>query len=129
VSALEEAVVAHEQSEYMDRQGRFDAAVSLAEWDVFSSIQIAKIVGLPRVTVSRLIGKKDRTGGRLPLASLRPLLDLSRARSRGEVDLAAVKTALDAGASRRMASRLTSIPETTLKRHYDRATAEMKEEA
>lgn len=122
-SPLEEAIFVHEHHATMDRQARFDAAVSLAEWQVFSATQIAAIVGLSVPVVARLIGKRDRTGGRLTPQSLRPLLHLAQLKARGEVDVQAVKVALDAGASRRMTARLTGWPETTLRRHAERAEA------
>ncbi|MDL5351123.1 hypothetical protein [Microbacterium sp. zg-YB36] len=122
-TALEEAIFVHEHRDNLDRQARFDAAVSLAEWGVFSGAQIGTITGLNRATVAKLIGKKDRTGGRLTVESLKPLLHLAQLRRRDEVDVLAVKEALDAGASRRMCARLTGWSEGQLRRQADRAEA------
>jgi hypothetical protein len=129
VKALEEAISTYERRGNLDRQQRFDAAVSLGEWGVYSASQIATIVDLPKAIVAKVIGKKDRTGGRLTIESLEPLLRLAQLNARGEVDVMATKAALDAGASRRMASKLTGWSEGQLRRQMDRAEKLGKETA
>ncbi|WP_406245816.1 hypothetical protein ACI7YT_12300 [Microbacterium sp. M] len=124
-TALEEAAWVYSSIENYDRQQRFDAAVSLAEWKVFSSRQIARIVGISHSTVAQLGGAKtDKTGGRFDPDSLSILCKLAKRRRAGEaLDPAEVAEALDigTGTSPYMASRLTDIPRMHLIRRYNAA--------
>lgn len=121
----EEAAWVYSRLDQYDRQQRFDAAVSLAEWGVFSLRQVAKVVGLSHSAVAVAVrGKTDKTGGRFDPEALSALVALLRARRKGEhiaPDL--VAEALDAGTgtSSYMASKLTGIPRMQLVRRYEKA--------
>lgn len=127
---LEEAAWVYSHIDQYDRQQRFDAAASLAEWRVFSIRQIARIVGLSVTPVADLLKasrKSDKTGGRFDPASLPALKELAQRRRRSEeIEPAKVAEALDAGGgtSPYMASRLTGIPRTHLVRRYNKAKGE-----
>lgn len=122
---LEEAQWVYSRLGNYDRQQRFDAAISLAEWGVFSLRQIAKITGISHTAVAGLVqAKNDKSGGKLDPEALEPLVDLMQARRKGEdLDPDQVVEALDAGngTSPYMASKLTDIPRMHLVRRYERA--------
>jgi len=123
-AALTQAIDFHQRASRFSRQAKLDAAVALGEWGVFSAAQISEMLDIPkweRKAIAPHIRKTDRTGGRLRPEALEPLLRVAQLRANGEIDVFAVKAAIDAGASMRMASRLTGVPETSLKRYYAKA--------
>lgn len=103
-----------------DKQQRFDAAVGLGEWGVFSYRQIAVMVGLSHTTVARLVSKKSaRTGGRFDPECLTALLDIRGRKLRGEeIRPGEVREMLEAGmgTSAYMAAKLGGIPESWLRK-------------
>ncbi len=123
MTPLTQALDFYRKRESLDREVKLAAAKALGAHGVFSAAQIAKILDLPKKVVGPLIGKTDRTGGRLSPDALEPLSKVAQIRARGEVDVFAVREALDAGASRLMASRLTGMSESTIRRHYERAAS------
>lgn len=127
-TALEQALFYWERHVYMSREQRLNAAIELGEWGIFSARQIGAIVGIEWWAAHAKSQKIDRTGGRLDPASLPALHKLAVVRARNEVDVFLVHEALSTGTSVRVASKLTGIPETTLKRHAARAQ-ELLEEA
>ena len=91
---------------------------------MFSSRQIAAIVGLDWWVAHRKNAKKDGTGGRLSPETLLDVQAVARAREAGEeIDVLTVRRILDAGTSRRMLSRLSGVPETTILNYRRRADA------
>lgn len=120
-SALELAIWYYERREFYTKQDKFDAAVALGEYKLFSSRQISAIIDLPHTYVAKLINKTDKTGGRFDPKALRPLLKVAQQQARGEVEAFAVKEALDAGVTKYLASRLTLVARTTLERRYAQA--------
>lgn len=122
---LEEATWVHKHRDEYDRQQRFDAAASLAQWGVFSLRQIGAIVDLSHTTVVKVAqGKSDRTGGRFSPECLPLLTELRGRVLRGEeIEPGEVVELLDAGAgtSAGFAARLGGISETKLRRKYKQA--------
>lgn len=124
-TALEEAHWVYSRIDQYDKQDRFDAAVSLGEWKMFSLRQIARIVDMPHTTVAGAVqAKGDKTGGRFDPEALEPLMALAIRRRKSEpLDPQQVAEAIDAGlgTSLYMASRLTGIPRSHLMRRYAEA--------
>lgn len=119
--ALVEANYTYEHKEHFNRQGLVDAAVSLAEWDLFSNRQIAAITGLDARVVGALTKKTDRTGGAFNPAALGNVIELSEARARGEKGSEAIAAALQGGVSLSMLAKLVDAPKSTLARHAQAA--------
>lgn len=121
---LSEALWVYSRLAQYDKQQRFDAAVSLAEWQLFSLRQIAKITGLSHSSVATLVqSKNDKTGGKFDPEGLEALTALQKARQAGrELDGQQVTEALDSGGgtSTYMASKLTDIPRMSLVRKYEK---------
>lgn len=124
MTALEQAHYTWERREYLDEQGRLDAAIALAEWGVFSARQISAITGVHWWKAAEKSAKTDRTGGRLNPETLPDLMALSQARARGEMAPDAARRILEGGTTATVASRLTNVPETTLKRWAARVPKE-----
>lgn len=116
---LEQALWIFERHEGYDKQQKFDAAVELGEWGIFSSRQIEAITGLGHSTVLKLSPKSDRTGGRFSPECLSALRDISRRRAAGvSVERAEVREMLAAGSgtSPRTAARLGNLSESWIRR-------------
>lgn len=121
-AAVKEAIYAYAHKDTYDAQAKLDAAVSLAEWGLFSNRQIAKLVGTHPANVASWTTKRDRTGGTLKPEALPDVLKVIEIHARGEVDHAAVKKALE-GVSSTMLARLTGRAQTTLSYQARRAVA------
>lgn len=118
-TALHEAAWVYENQRNYDRQQRFDAAVSLGEWGIYSYRQIGAIVGLSHSTVSKLIRKPEKTGGTFSPECLAPLLELSKRRRAGgdlEPDDLRDMLAAGTGTSVHFAARLSGIAESYIRR-------------
>lgn len=115
LTALNEALYTFDHRASMTEQNLFDAAVSLAEWNLFSRRAIAKITGLSIRRVLVLAPKSDSTGGRFEPESLESLVKLVHVRERGEMDVFTAREALRTCSSW-FASRATGIPRSTLLR-------------
>lgn len=117
--ALEEAAWVYPRIRQYDRQQRFDAAASLAEWGVFSLRHIARIVGVSHTHVRRIArGKHDRTGGTFDPECLVPLLEIRKRYRRDEdMDADAVRSMLTAGSGTSVyfAAKLAGIKESWLR--------------
>ena len=109
--ALEQAHSAYTHHQ-PDRQARYDNAVKLGEWGLFSNAQISHFTGLDPHVVGRLTGKTDRTGGRLPAAALPYLIRYIQGVNRSEVDRNLIREAFRAGASTRMIAKFAGITQT-----------------
>lgn len=76
--AIRHARYVYEHKVTLTRDELLLEAVALAEWGVFSTHHIAAITGLRRASISPLIGKVDRTGGRFDPRALPILHRLAR---------------------------------------------------
>lgn len=129
IEALEEALWFMDRREILDKDAKIQAAIALGGYGVFSSRMIAAILQMPHTYVAAVINKRDRTGGKFRPEALKPLLKVAQNRANGEIDVFAVKEALDAGVTKYLASRLTNVPPTSLERQYARAEILMGGEA
>lgn len=125
LTALEQAAWVYSHQASYDRQQRFDAAVDLGEWGIFSYRQIGAITGLSHSTVQRIVKQKaDKTGGRFDPECLGPLVELRSRRLRGEeVDPADVRDLLarGSGTSAGFAAKLGGLPESWIRRQCHKA--------
>lgn len=108
LTALQEAQRLYNGARYMDRQSRHDALVSLAEWDLFTTAQLAQISGLSVSTVYGMGLNRGPTAGRFSPQGLDTLVQL-RLRYNNSLPVSGMllKTAYDEGNSLRTISRLT----------------------
>lgn len=119
--ALREAQSVHERRMMLSKDDKTKAVRSLAEHRVFSNNHIAELVDMKPWLVSGLTEKSDLTGGEFSPRAIPALLDLIASRTRGEKDVFKTLRALNAGCGIRMMSRLVGMPETTIKRHVEKA--------
>jgi DNA-binding transcriptional ArsR family regulator len=88
---------------------------------VFSSRQISAIISnrVSHTTVSSIIGKKDKTGGNLNVASLEVLRNILYSRSSGETNYGLIAKALEEGTSQGMISKLTGVSQSSISRRFN----------
>lgn len=123
LTALEEAHWVFTNRDNYDRQQKYDAAVSLSEWGMFSLRQVAAICGISHSTVKAVAGSKsEKTGGRFDPSCLPALLDIRERRARGEdVEPSEVLRIVDGGTSLGFAARLSELPESYFRRMFAKA--------
>lgn len=125
LTPLEEAHWVFTHRDNYDRQQKYDAAVSLSQWGMFSLRQVAAIAGISHSTVKQVAGSKsEKTGGRFDPACLAELLRISARKARGEeVDAGAVRRMIDAGSGTSLgfAAKLGGVSESYLRRKYTKA--------
>jgi hypothetical protein len=118
VVAMNEAKYLYTHSVYMDRQQRYEAVISLSEWELFSVGQLAQISGLSTSTLYGMDVKLPSKGsGRFNPQSLDTLLQL-RLNFNNKLPLNKVllQAAVDDGNSRRVISKLTGLGLSTIAR-------------
>lgn len=120
-TALEEAAWVYGHIKQYSKQQRFDAAVSLSEWGIFSLRHVGLIVGLSHTTVRRIAKHKpDKTGGTFSPECLVPLLSIQKRHRRGEpIEAGEVRAALDAGTgtSAYFAAKLAGVKESWIRKN------------
>lgn len=107
---------AFDHKEGRDKEWRVNMMIGLAEWGIFSNSHISAFTGMRPADVGAYTKKRDKTGGKLPGESLEHILQAIYDRNAGEVNDLVILRARQAGAGFGMMTRLTGIPETTLKR-------------
>jgi hypothetical protein len=97
------------------------AVIELGDYKVFSSRQISAIISnrVSHTTVSSIIGKKDKTGGNLNVASLEILRNVLYSRSSGETNYGLIATVLEGGTSQGMISKLTGVSQSSISRRFN----------
>lgn len=120
---LEEAEWVYRHAAQYDRQQRFDAAVSLGEWGLFSFRQIGAIVGMSHTSVRKIVAAKtNKTGGKFDPACLTALLDIVKRRRQGETvppDEVRDMLAAGSGTSPYVASKLSGLSESYYRRRKE----------
>lgn len=115
-TALQQALVAYSRVD-PDRQQQIDDAVALQEWGIFSTNHIIAITGLPVGFGKDLLTKSDKKGGRFNPEALPEIFDLWQAWAQGGRDMRLAASIVNKmGVSAGFLSKLTSIPEATIKR-------------
>ena len=103
-------------------QQRLDAVMELAEWNVFSNRQLAKITGMDHHKISAFTGFHERTtGGRFDIAALPLVVEVMQLKARGELDAGLIRRTLEAGVSTNWLARHTGYAESSLRRWRDKA--------
>jgi hypothetical protein len=88
----------------------------LASHDVFSSRQLSAIANgvVHHSTISKLIGKKNRTGGNLNVGTLDILRHILFTRADSGTDFGLIASAVGMGTSQGMVSKLTGVNQSTI---------------
>lgn len=119
LQALNEAIWLRDKVKTFDRQGLFDAIISLAEHGIFSSRQIAMLTdgAINHSTISKMTKKKNKTGGTLNPQSLNDLREIFHSRARNKTNYKLVAKVINEGTSQIMVERLTGVSQSSISRY------------
>lgn len=118
LSAIAMAVTLRDNSAEMQQEKLLDGLQKINEFQMFSIRQIAKLSGKSHSTISRLITKKSRSGGRLNPAHLENMRTLIFQKDLGEVDYHMIKNMIEEGTSADVIEKITGISKSTIYRKY-----------
>lgn len=125
LTALNEAIALYNKSTTLTRQQRYDAVVSLAEWNLFNVQQLSQISGLSKSTIYPWVPENKRgRNGKLNPRTLDTLRQMRLNRNaKLPVSDALLDIALENGNSQAVVARLTGIAQSTISRRVrDRRT-------
>jgi hypothetical protein len=116
--AINEAIWIRDNAQAISRPVLIEKLQNLAEYDMYSNRQMAKICGnvIRHNVIAGYVNKTNKTGGRLNPASLEDLREALFSKERGRTDYSIVKKALASGTSQGMVSKLTGINQSVISR-------------
>lgn len=118
---VKQAHAIYRRREALKSDGMAEAIATLAAHGLWSRRQIMAITGAGEYRVRLAVGKVDRTGGRFNPDTLDLLLELFEIQDQNEQNPHLIALIIDMGTSARMLSRLSGIPESTVKWIYSTA--------
>lgn len=117
-NALNYAIWLRDNVDSMSEVVLAQSILELGGFKIFSSRQISAIVNgrVAHGQITKLIGKKDKTGGNLNVGTLDILRNILLNRADAGTDYNLIARAVDMGTSQGMVSRLTGVPQGTISR-------------
>jgi len=117
--ALNEAIWIRDNVENVSKETLMDAVRNLGKYRVFSSRQLSAITNgtISHTTISRLIGKTNRTGGNLNVGTLDILRNILYSRADGRTDYKLIHDAVDMGTSQGMVSKITGVSQSAISKN------------
>lgn len=114
--ALNEAIHLRDNVEHLTNEEIVAQLKSVSRHGIFSARQLAAIANgrVSHHTITRMIEKKDKTGGNLNAGTLDILRNLLYSRANGSTDYKLVADAVSRGTSQGMVAKLTGIPQGTI---------------
>jgi hypothetical protein len=114
--ALNKAIWLRDKVDELTKEEVIFHIKDLATHDIFSSRQLSAIVNgaVHHSTISKIIGKKDRTGGNLNVGTLDILRNILFTRADSGTDFNLIASALNMGTSQGMVSKLTGVSQSTI---------------
>lgn len=115
-AALNKAIWLRESVEKLNRDELLTHIADIARYEVFSSRQLSALVDgrIHHSTISKMINKKDRTGGNLNVGTLDILRNVLYSRANNSTDYALIAEAVGMGTSQGMVSKLTGVNQGTI---------------
>jgi len=122
LQAINKAIALRDQAPFLTRDELYSAVTDLGKSNLFSKRQIAQLAGhaISSSTISVLVSKSAKTGGRVSPLSLEFVRDVLIAKMRGVLDYEKISKILLSGTSQNMVARLTGIPQGTISRKIAR---------
>jgi hypothetical protein len=114
--ALNEAIWLRDNVTTLDKEELLSYLRHLGSLGVFSSRQLSAIVNglVPHTTISKIIDKNDKTGGKLNVGTLDILRTILINRADSTTDFRLILEAVGQGTSQGMVSKLTGINQSTI---------------
>ena len=115
-AALNKAIWLRESTDRLTKDELAMHIKDIARHEVFSSRQLSAIVNgkIHHSTISKMIGKTDRTGGNLNVGTLEILRNVLYSRANEWTDYALIAEAVGMGTSQGMVAKLTGINQGTI---------------
>lgn len=114
--ALNEAIWLRDNVTTLDKEELLSYLRHLGSLGVFSSRQLSAIVNglVPHTTISKMIDKNDKTGGKLNVGTLDILRTILINRADSTTDFRLILEAVGQGTSQGMVSKLTGVNQSTI---------------
>lgn len=114
--ALNKAIWLRDKVQELTKEETIFHVKDLASHDVFSSRQLSAITNgkIHHSTISKITGKKDRTGGNLNVGTLDILRHILFTRADSGTDFNLIANALSMGTSQGMVAKLTGVNQSTI---------------
>ena len=114
--ALNEAIWLRDNVAELDKEELLSYLRHLGSLGVFSSRQLSAIVNglVPHTTISKMIDKNDKTGGKLNVGTLDILRTILISRADSTTDFRLILEAVGNGTSQGMVSKLTGVNQSTI---------------
>lgn len=114
--ALNEAIWLRDNVTTLDKEELLSYLRHLGSLGVFSSRQLSAIVNglVPHTTISKMIDKNDKTGGKLNVGTLDILRTILINRADSTTDFRLIIEAVGQGTSQGMVSKLTGVNQSTI---------------
>lgn len=115
-SALNKAIWLRDKTSTLTKEQLIIHIKELSTYKVFSSRQLSAIVNgeIHHSTISKIIGKTDRTGGNLNVGTLDILRHILFTRADDGTDYQLIANAISMGTSQGMVAKLTGVPQGTI---------------
>lgn len=125
-AALNKAIWLRESVERLTKDEVATHIKDIARHEVFSSRQLSAIVNgiIHHSTVSKMIGKTNRTGGNLNVGTLEILRNVLYSRANEWTDYALIAEAVGMGTSQGMVAKLTGINQGTISKKIRKVSNE-----
>lgn len=114
--AINEAIWLRDNAKKISTELLYQRVYEIAEYGLFSNRQIALIIdgAVSYATISRILDKTDKTGGKLNPKSLEDISEILFSKARGRTNYKLIKKVLTEGTSQGMISRLTGVPQSAI---------------
>jgi hypothetical protein len=114
--ALSQAIWLRDNVYNLDEDKLIERILELGSYSIFSSRQLSAIVDgkVPHGKITKLIGKKDKTGGNLNVGTLDILRNILLTRANDGTDYKLIASAVGMGTSQGMVAKLTGVPQGTI---------------
>jgi hypothetical protein len=118
LQAINEAIWIRDNSALISRDVLVERLREISEYGLFSSRQLARICNnkLSHTSISFYIEKNSNSGGKVAPESLEDVREALFSKERGAISYPHIKSALEAGTSQNMVSKMTGINQSGISR-------------
>jgi hypothetical protein len=118
LQAINEAIWIRDNSPKISREILIERLKEISSYGLFSSRQLAKICNnkLSHASISQHIKKNSNSGGKIAPESLEDVREALFSKERGAISYPHIKSALEAGTSQNMVSKMTGINQSGISR-------------
>jgi len=118
LQAINEAIWLRDNCERISKELLIERLRDLSGYELFSSRQLAGICGntMSHGTISNYTQKKTNSGGKIAPESLEDVREALFSKERGAISYPHIKSALEAGTSQNMISKMTGINQSSISR-------------